>query len=189
MVETLEKTIPKPITSFQKDEIIDKLALEIPQRKIASQHNVSQNRISNINKEQKVEVKKRKLALQALAPNILEEFKYDCLTSTELSKHLYRPKEFPNKTALQNNQEITYHKNSLSKQKIKILENIGIFESQALINYNLSQFNDNRTQTTVISDNVLNMFSNHAESLVDSEVIDVIEDTTKDEDSDNVDNS
>ena len=154
------------ISSYQKTEIVDKLALEIPQRKIADQHDISQPRVSKINKEEKVAIQLRKKELQALAPNILEEFRFDCLTSTELAKHLYRPEEFNNNTALKTNQDIITHKNSLRNQKIKILENIGIFESQALINYN--QYNQDNSKTVVIEPAVLNMFANHAKELVDN---------------------
>ncbi len=144
-VDVLEKS--PSINSYQKNEIIDKLALEIPQRTIAKQYNAHQPNISKINSENKAEVDKRKQALQALAPNILEEFKYDCLTSIELSKHLYRPLEYTNKTALQDNQDIIAHKNSLRTQKVKILENTGIFDANAMFRFG----DDNSQHITVVS--------------------------------------
>lgn len=180
---TLEKPI-KNITSFQKTEIIDKLAQEIPQREIASQYGVHQPNISQINIKEKEKIKERKLQLQELAPNILEEFKYDCLTSVELSKHLYRPLEYPNETALQNNQEITTHKNGLARQKIKILENIGIFTPQTLLN--ITQYNQDNRQIN-IEPKIMKLFSG---SLADNmQTIDMNEVSTIEENSDNVDNS
>jgi hypothetical protein len=72
------------------------------------------------------------------------------------------------------------------------LENIGIFESQALINYNLSQFNDNRSQSVVFSDNVLSLFAPHAKELIqaiDTEVVEAEGVSDSDGNGDNVDNS
>ncbi len=120
-----------------KEQVLNSLAIGKSSFEISEKTDYPASTIRSFHKNNKEEVKQRRRELESLIPNILEEFKFDCLTSTELSKHLYRPLEFQNDTALQNNQEITAHKNSLTKQKMRILENTGIFDSRmTLLNFN-----------------------------------------------------
>ncbi len=175
---TLEKSSNKVINSYSKEQIINDLVKEVPQTAIAKQNNISQPRIHQIKKANQAIIDQKKQELIALLPSVVDTVKNDVNTNNRLSKHIAL--DFTKTTT-----EQIALKNSLDKTNLNLLRITGISPSQALINYNLTQ--DNRTQTTVISDNVLNLFSPHAKELIDTEVTTINGDTTNEDNSDNGD--
>ncbi len=180
--DLLEKpltTNPK-INHCHKKEIIDRLVMEEPQRSIAKSYGISQNRIHQINKANQPLIQQKKQEILETLPDVVHTVKTDVNTNKRLSQHIALDFRYvtPELVSLKS----VLNKTNDTVLKIASHDDKGILPSRTPL-INLTQ--DNRTQTTVISDNVLNLFSNHAESLVDSEVIDVIEDTTSVEDSGN----
>ncbi len=179
MVEILEEkpltTNPKINDLQVKTDIINRLARSETNVSIAKDYNVDHSSISKFKKKNQHTINQEQAKLIELLPTattiVTDELEANRLLTKRIRIDPYNVD--PSKISL---------KAELNKGLKELWKATGIIQPQSLISYNLSQ--DNRTQTTVISDNVLNMFGNHAESLVDTEVIDVIEDTTKVNDSD-----
>ncbi len=157
-----------------KDTLLNDIASK-SNGEVAQKYNLTTGRISQIKKANKHIIDQKQQELISLLPSVVDTVKHDVNTNNRLSKHIAL--DFKQATT-----ELIALKNNLDKTNINLLKITGIIQPQSLISYNLSQ--DNRTQTTVISDNVLNMFSNHAETLIDTEVIDTIDDTSSDDGSD-----
>ena len=173
-VAVLEKPAKQPnkiITPCHKEEILNELAKETSQYQLAETYKISQSRISQIKKENEALVANKKAELIKLLPSVVDVVTDDLAANKLLSKRIrMNPYNVDSeKVAL---------KNTLDKTSVNLLKIAGIFPSQAMINFN--QHNDNRTQTTVISDNVLGLFHSHARELIDAEVVDANGDTTND---------
>lgn len=162
---------PQKLTDINtKNDIINRLANEEPGTHIARSYQVDRSRISQIKAANEVLIKEKKAELVSKLPTVVETVVKDLETNTNLSRHfngnidgLTTPEKLQLKTIL-------------DRTSVNILKIAGVIQPQALINYNLNQ--DNRTQTTVISDNVLGLFAPHAKELIEAEAIATNEDTT-----------
>lgn len=169
VLERPASTNPKILTSpYAKEQLLNDIATKRV-TDVAKQYNVSHPRISQIKAENKILIDQKKAELLKLIPNVVETVRDDVNTNSRLSKHIAL-----NFTAVTSEQIAL--KNSLDKTNVNLLKIAGVIQPQALINYNLNQ--DNRTQTTVISDNVLGLFAPHAKELIEAEAIATNEDTT-----------
>ncbi len=179
-IEVLEKTIPKPITSYRKEQILDSLVKEIPQRTIASQHSISQPRISKINQENREVITQRKQELLSQLPNVVESVTKDVETNGKLSIDF--SKNIDNLTI----GEKLQLKAQLDKTNVNILKIAGIFPSNALLNFN--QFNQDNRQIN-IEPSIMKLFSSSPGGFSDNmEAVDMEEVSDDDDRCDNVDN-
>ena len=181
-IEVLEKTIPKPITSYRKEQILDSLVREIPQRTIAGQHSISQPRISKINQENREVITQRKQQLISELPNIVDTIKDDVNTNKRLSRHIAL--DFTNIDS-----NLIALKNTLDKTNLNVLKiaregEIGIFPTNALLNF--QQFNQDNRQIN-IEPSIMGLFSGGFKDSM--EVVDMEEVSNDDDRCDNVDNS
>ncbi len=175
MVETLEK--PKLNRVERKAQIITRLVTGETNTSIAKDFNVTHQAISRTKKENQPFINQEQTKLIQLLPTateiVTDELEANRLLTKRIRIDPYNVDPF--KVSL---------KSELNKTIRDLWKISGILRPQALINVN----QDNRTQTTVISDNVLNLFSPHAKELIDTEVVDTISDTTNEGNSDNPDN-
>ncbi len=150
--QLLEKplsTQPKINAPYQKEEILNRLAVNEPHRSIARDFNVSHPRITQINKENKEVIDQKKQELIKQLPNIVDSVKADIETNNRLSKHISL--DF---TSVDSN--LIALKNTLDKTNVNILKIAGIFPSQALLNFN--QYNQDNRQVNV-EPSIMGLFS------------------------------
>ncbi len=165
-IEVLEKPIQN-ITRYQKEEILTSLVKEIPQRTIASQHSISQPRISKINQENKEIITQRKQELLSQLPSVVESVTKDVQTNGKLSIDF--SENIDNLTI----GEKLQLKAQLDKTNVNILKIAGIFPSNALLNFN--QFNQDNRQIN-IEPSIMKLFSSSPGGFSDNmEVVDMEE--------------
>ncbi len=148
-IEVLER--PKEqLNTIQREEILNSLTKEIPQRQIASQYDTSQTTISRINRENKEVVDQRKQELLSQLPSVVESVTKDVQTNGKLSIDF--SENIDNLTI----SEKLQLKAQLDKTNVNILKIAGIFPSNALLNFN--QYNqDNRSIN--IEPSIMGLFS------------------------------
>ncbi len=148
-IEVLER--PKEqLKTHQREEILNSLTKEIPQRQIAHQYDTSQTTISRINRESKEIIDQRKQELLSQLPSVVESVTKDIKTNGRLST------DFNDNIDSLTVAEKLQLKAQLDKTSVNILKISGIFPSQALLNIN--QYNqDNRSIN--IEPSIMDLFS------------------------------
>ena len=146
LVDTDIKDITNRLAKCEKQEII------------AQDHNISQNRVSQLKKEHKHLVEQAKSKLLSKVPDILETVEQDIINNQTIStKYSTTPEDV---TTI----DIAY-KTILQKQNTKILESIGILETRtnAMLNtgtVNITQNNITPSVTSLIADSIANKLDN-----------------------------
>lgn len=114
------------INSYQKSKILHKLALEMPQRTIAKQHNITQPAVSDIKRANEDKIKK--VQQELIAANI-ENIQSSITDDIENNANL--AVEFKNSKSI-TSEKVAY-KSSVQKNIIKpLLEKIGIYPSNTM---------------------------------------------------------
>jgi hypothetical protein len=168
-MENFDKPRNKPISSDinTKNFVVDSLAIGKSSYDISRETGYPASTIRSFHKNNKQQVKEREKELDAMAPDIIADLQFKTKTSLELSMHKYRPDIFPNDTGYKDNKDIIAFQGNLIKPHQKVLEKKGILDSHAFNQINLLN-QDNRQQTQIISPKVLDLFGEHAKSLIDN---------------------
>lgn len=127
------------ITTILKEEVINDLVKEVPQREIASKFGVTQGNISHIKKanEDKIEAKQQEIIDEL--PTIVETIKTDIDTNKKISSDLN--KDYESATSRTINL-----KSNLDKTNVNVLKIARILDTNTI------QFGDDNSQhVTVIS--------------------------------------
>jgi hypothetical protein len=138
------------------------------------------NIVENDNKENSTSIVKSKTSVRKyLQEQLTKKYSAQFITrkikeeekAGELSDYIFGNGN--NNTTLDKKEIISYL-NHQDNMGLKIMNGVGILQSQS--NTILNQYNqDNRQQTTIISDNVLSLFSGHAEDLIESDNTEVVD--------------
>lgn len=135
---TLEAPTKLPLNTYQKEDIINRLVLNEPQRSIASDHDISQPSVSEIKKanETRIAILKEQL-IKENTDNIQESIRLDIENNKEISRKFKETGEIAS--------ELVAYKSATQKNIIKpLLESVGIYPSNT-INYG-----DTNIQTNVV---------------------------------------
>ncbi len=142
-----------------KTEIINRLATNESSNQIAKDYNVTSQRIRQIKKENQEKINEiaSKLVQENL-PDVYETVRNDVQTMKRIAE---KAKENIEKVT---DKEMQYKKDN-NRTNENIFRSVGVFPAQAP-SFMFQQNIDNRQQTAIISDNVLDMFAAHAKTLI-----------------------
>lgn len=144
MVDTALLDNPKLDKSLARtNDIVNRIAAGENQTLIAKDHKLSEQRISQIKKQNEAIVEAKKQELIAKLPTVVDTVTEDIDTNKELSTELKH-----NLHKLDINQKLQL-KNQLDKTNANVLKSVGIYQSQSAL-VNIQNIHNEQTNTLIV---------------------------------------